>query len=224
MDKEFNIVKSVYNSNYDAIKNIMELYKIEQFDLDCTYSKGSFWKDLKGPKNKTDLLPKNESIIQANSENLPFEDNSMKSIMYDPPFIIAGATYKDSKEGSGLMPKRFEIYTNYNDLKTNYYNTLKELYRICDKGGFVVMKCQDTVTGGKQYFTHVMVMNMAMQIGFYPKDMIVLFNKVRMNSFGTKWKKQEHARKYHSYFWVFEKRKCRVTYDFITPIVIEEND
>jgi hypothetical protein len=219
MDKDFNIVKSVYNSNYDAIKNIMELYKIEQFDLDCTYSKGSFWKDLKGPKNKTDLLPKNDNIIQANSENLPFEDNSMKSIMYDPPFIIAGATYKTAKDGSSLMPKRFEIYTSYNDLKSNYYNTLKELYRICDKGGFVVMKCQDTVTGGKQYFTHVMIMNMAMSIGFYPKDMVVLFNKVRMNSFGTKWKKQEHARKYHSYFWVFEKKKCRVNYDFIEPIL-----
>jgi hypothetical protein len=137
--------------------------------------------------------------------------------MYDPPFIIAGATYKTSKEGSALMPKRFEIYTCYDDLKSNYYKTLKELYRICDKGGFVVMKCQDTVTGGKQYFTHVMVMNMAMSIGFYPKDMVVLFNKVRMNSFGTKWKKQEHARKYHSYFWIFEKRKCRVNYDFIEP-------
>ena len=139
--------------------------------------------------------------------------------MYDPPFIIAGATYKTAKEGSSLMPKRFEIYTSYNDLKSNYYNTLKELYRICDKGGFVVMKCQDTVTGGKQYFTHVMIMNMAMSIGFYPKDMVVLFNKVRMNSFGTKWKKQEHARKYHSYFWVFEKKKCRVNYDFIEPIL-----
>jgi hypothetical protein len=76
------------------------------------------------------------------------------------------------------------------------------------------MKCQDTVTGGKQYFSHVMIMNMAMEIGFYPRDLFILFNKVRMNSFGTKWKKQEHARKYHSYFWVFEKRKSRVTYDF----------
>ncbi len=214
MDKDFNIVKSVYNSNYDAIKNIMELYKIEQFDLDCTYSKGSFWKDLKGPKNKTDLLPKNDSVIQANSENLPFDDNSMKSIMYDPPFIIAGKTYRDSKEGSTLMSKRFEGYTTYNDLKINYYNSLKELYRICDKGGFVVMKCQDTVTGGKQYFTHAMVMNMAITLGYYPRDLIVLTNKVRINSFGTKWKKQEHARKYHSYFWVFEKKKVKIDYSF----------
>lgn len=152
--------------------------------------------------------------MQADSENLPFEDSSMKSIMYDPPFIIAGKTYKNSKEGSTLMTKRFEGYTNYSDLKKNYYNSLKELYRICDKGGFVVMKCQDTVSGGKQYFTHAMIMQMAINIGFYPRDLIVLTNKVRINSFGTKWKKQEHARKYHSYFWVLEKKKVNIDYSF----------
>jgi hypothetical protein len=64
-------------------------------------------------------------------------------------------------------------------------------------------------------------MNMAMEIGFYPRDMFVLHNKVRINSFGTKWTKQEHARKYHSYYWVFEKVKPRVKYDFITPIKLE---
>lgn len=215
MDENFKMVKSVYTSNYDAITNIMHLYKIEQFDLDCTYSTGSFWKDIKGPKIKCDLEPKNESITQANSENLPFEDNSMKSIMYDPPFIIAGKTYRDSKDGSTIMTKRFEGYTTYNDLKVNYYRSLKELYRVCDKGGVVVMKCQDTVTGGKQYITHAMVMNMAISIGFYPRDLVILTNNVRINSFGTKWKKQEHARKYHSYFWVFEKKKVKIDYSFL---------
>ena len=85
-----------------------------------------------------------------------------------------------------------------------------------------IMKCQDTVSGGKQYFTHVMVMNMAYHLGFYPKDLVVLTNNVRINSFGGKWKKQEHARKYHSYFWVFEKRKSKVTYDFL-PQDLREN-
>jgi hypothetical protein len=33
MDKDFKMVKSVYTSNYDAIVNIMHLYKIERFDL-----------------------------------------------------------------------------------------------------------------------------------------------------------------------------------------------
>ena len=58
--------------------------------------------------------------------------------------------------------------------------------------------------------------------GFYPKDLFILHNNVRINSFGTKWTKQEHARKYHSYFWVFEKRKSKVTYDFL-PQDLREN-
>lgn len=218
MDKEFNLVKSVYNSNFEAIKSIMDLYKIDRFDLDCTYSTGSFWKNLPGPINKTDLFPSNDIVTQANSENLPFEENSMNSIMYDPPFVVAGASYKKNKEGSSIIAKRFEGYTSFEDLKNNYYNTLKELYRICNKGGFLVMKCQDTVSGGKQHFTHVMIMNMAYSLGFYPKDLFILHNKVRLNSFGTRWSKQEHARKYHSYFWVFEKVKPKVKYDFVNTI------
>lgn len=216
MDKDFIPVKSVYNSNYDAIKNIMQLYKIEQFDLDCTYSKGNFWKNLPPPIHKTDLYPINDTVIQANSENLPFADGSMRTVMYDPPFLIAGKTFRDNKEGSSVIAKRFESYTSYEKLMRNYYFTLKELYRVTEKGGFVVMKCQDTVSGGKNHFSHCMIMNMALEIGFYPKDLFVLHNKVRINSFGGRWSKQEHARKHHSYYWVFEKIKPKVNYIFHT--------
>jgi hypothetical protein len=31
--------------------------------------------------------------------------------------------------------------------------------------------------------------------------------------------KQEHARKYHSYFWVFEKVKPKVKYQFMNKMV-----
>ncbi len=227
MEKDFKPVKSIYNSNYEVIKNIMELYNIETFDLDCTYSKGNFWKDLPQPKNKSDIYPVNESVVNASSENLPFADGTMRTIMYDPPFVVAGKSYKENKEGSSIIAKRFEGYTSYQELKENYYNSLKELYRVCEKGGFVVMKCQDTVSGGKNHFTHCLIMNMALHIGFYPRDMFVLHNNVRINSFGTKWTKQEHARKYHSYFWVFEKVKPRVTYDFIKPmgeVIVQDSE
>lgn len=214
MDKNFVPVRSVYTSNYEVIKNIMTLYNIEQFDLDCTYSKGLFWKNLPQPKIKTDLVPVTDDTIQANSEHLPFEDNSMKSVMCDLPFVIAGKSYKENKEGSSVIAKRFEGYTTYNDLKRNYYNTLKELYRICDKDGFVVFKCQDSVSGGLNYFTHAMVFNMALEFGFYPRDLFVLVAKMRINSFGTKWKKQEHSRKFHSFYWVFEKKISKKDFNF----------
>ena len=90
MEKDFKPVKSVYNTNFEAITNIMKLYGIEQFDLDCTYSKGAFWKDLPQPKFKSDIYPVNESVVRASSESLPFDDNSMKSIMYDHHSLLLG--------------------------------------------------------------------------------------------------------------------------------------
>ena len=60
-------------------------------------------------------------------------------------------------------------------------------------------------------------MNMALELGFYPKDMFILTAKMRINSFGGRWNKQEHARKYHSYFWVFEKIKQKVNYTY--PVI-----
>ena len=40
----------------------------------------------------------------------------------------------------------------------------------------------------------------------HPTDLLILNGDIvdgwALNR-GTKWKKQEHARKYHSYFWVF---------------------
>jgi len=77
MEKDFKMVKSVYGSNQEVIQNIMHLYGIERFDLDCTYSKGNFWKDLPHPTHKTDLHPHYENVTRADSENLPFEDGSM---------------------------------------------------------------------------------------------------------------------------------------------------
>jgi len=215
MDANFKLIKSVCTSNKEAIENIMSLYQIEQFDLDCTYSTGSFWKGLPQPKIKSDLYPKNDTIIEADSTNLPFENQSMSSIMYDPPFLIVGKTYKENKDGSSIIAKRFEGYETFTQLKENYYNTLKDLYRITKTDGFVVMKCQDTVSGGKQHFTHVMVINMALELGFYPRDMFILTSNVRVNAFnGTKWTKQYHARKYHSYFIVLEKTKPKVSLEW----------
>ena len=71
MDKDFKPIKSVYNSNYEVIKNIMDLHKIDRFDLDCTYSTGNFWKELPTPKFKSDLFPKNDTIIKYVGEVIP---------------------------------------------------------------------------------------------------------------------------------------------------------
>ena len=47
--------------------------------------------------------------------------------------------------------------------------------------------------------------------GFYPKDLFILMAKQRLIS--GKVKNQQHARKFHSYFLVFEKKKSKIDYN-----------
>jgi hypothetical protein len=61
------------------------------------------------------------------------------------------------------------------------------------------------VSSGKQYLSHVEIINMAREIGFYAKDLFILEAKNRL--IDPRIKKQQHARKFHSYFLVFEKKK-----------------
>ena len=86
-------IKTVSDNQHDIIRDIQTLYVKDGFELDPTYSKGVFYKpeDIKEPMHKYDLFPKNESIKKASADKLPFEDGSIGSIMFDPPFM-AGFT------------------------------------------------------------------------------------------------------------------------------------
>lgn len=213
---EIKRIKSIGENQQEIIKDILTLYNNgETIDLDCTYSKGVFYKNgiVAEPKFKSDLEPINETIIKADSTALPFDDNSMKCIMFDPPFIIIGTTYKDSKEGSCIMAKRFTGYDNFDSLKKHYKGTIKEAYRLLKNDGILIFKLQNTISSGKQHFTQYYVIKEALEAGFYPKDEFVLEAKSKLTSFGGRWKNQIHALKYHSYFLVFQKKKCPVNYN-----------
>ena len=59
--------------------------------------------------------------------------------------------------------------------------------------------------------SHVFIANEAVKAGFYPKDLFILTARVRLVA---DWQKanQKSARKYHSYFWVFQKSNKIVKY------------
>lgn len=91
---------------------------------------------------------------------------------------------------------------------------MKEAYRVLKPNGILIFKCQDKVSSGKQYMSHVFIMNEAVKIGFYPKDLFILIAKNRLIA-NWQIKSQKHARKFHSYFWVFEKNDKKINiYNF----------
>ncbi len=76
-----------------------------------------------------------------------------------------------------------------------YFKASIEAYRVLRKKGVLIVKCQDEVSAGKQWFTHVEIINKLEKIGYYSKDLFVVVrtNKPAVNRL----KKQIHARKNH---------------------------
>lgn len=197
-----NIIKSISYDQKEIIKNIINLYCPNGIELDCTYSKGAFYKgsSYPEPKYKSDINPQSDDVLAENATNLHFDNGFLNSIMFDPPFVISGT----DKPTSGIIRKRFGDYRTMADLFEFYSSALKEFYRVLNKGGILIFKCQDTVSSGKQFLSHVNIINTAERIGFYTKDLFILLAKSRL--IGHNHKVQKHARKFHSYFIVFEKK------------------
>ena len=131
--------------------------------------------------------------------------------MFDPPFLATtGASLKDGVDNNKIN-KRFGVYPSEKELHQFYVDSIKEAYRVLKENGILIFKCQDKVSSGKQYMSHVFIANKAVEVGFYPKDLFILLAK---NRIVADWQvaNQKNARKFHCYFWVFQKCKKRIEY------------
>lgn len=203
-----NIIKSLSSNQNELINSILSLYCPNGIDLDPTYSKGNFYKNINEPIYKYDLFPKSSEVNLSSAESLPFQDESIETIMFDPPFL---ADQRNENNKDSIVIKRFSSFKNIKELWDWYYLCLVEFKRILIQDGVLIFKCQDTVSSGKNYFSHVHIMNMALNVGFNPIDLFILISDNRL--IGYNHHKQQHARKYHSYFWVFKSSESDIDYN-----------
>tara|TARA_Y100000034_G_scaffold18559_1_gene20622 strand:- start:11 stop:703 length:693 start_codon:yes stop_codon:yes gene_type:complete len=206
--KRKEIIKSISYDQNEIMQWIIDLYCPNGFEVDPTYSVGNFYKKIPQPKYKYDINPRANGVVESNCTNLSLGNDSVKSIMFDPPFIV-GLPAKDSKSTS-IIGNRFSRFKDMKELFEFYHRSLLEFHRILKVGGWLIFKCQDSISSGRQYLSHVEIINYAVSIGFYPKDMFILVAKNRI--IGKHHHKQQHARKFHSYFLVFKKERNPVNY------------
>ena len=88
---------------------------------------------------------------------------------------------------------------------------MQEFYRILRDDGILIFKCQDKISSGKQYLSHYFIIQEAIKLGYYPKDFFVLLAKNRIVA-DWQLKNQKNARKFHSYFIVFQKTDKQIKY------------
>lgn len=197
-------IKSISQSQEGILASILLLNGLDNFDADITYGNGNFYKKLAEPTLKYDIDPQTTDTIKADSANLPLSDNSLGSVVFDPPFL----TYIRAGRGHGsIMSGRYGGYWTYGELEAHYKDTLNEIHRVLKPKGILVFKCQDIIHNHKMHPTHLNIVNWA--IGYRLKDLFVLYKNNRMpmpEKQGEVKRRQQHARIHHSYFLVLEKK------------------
>lgn len=203
-----NIIKSVSYSQTEILSWIIKLYCPDGFDLDPTYSKGNFYGIIPEPNYKLDLFPQKDGCVCAKFEELPIRPLTVKSIVFDPPFVIKNQDRNNAVLGK--IESRFYGYPTLSHLIESYSLALLEFNRVLLLDGYLVFKCQDV----DNKFIHCLVYQLSIEAGFIPIDLFVLCRKMVILS--PNMINQHHARKYHCYFWVFKKvrsnKKLDLTY------------
>ena len=208
------MVKSVSYDQGEIIRNILQLHiPSHQIDCDPTFSKGVCYKDagIQVPKYRFDINPQCDGVEYGDSRHLPLDDESVDSILFDPPFLAATGKSLEENKSNNVINKRFGVYPSEKELHQFYIDSMVEAHRILRHGGVLIFKCQDKVSGGRQYMSHIFIMNEAVKIGFYPRDLFVLIAKSRLVA-DWQARNQKNARKFHCYFWVFEKSERKIEY------------
>ena len=207
------MVKSVSYEQTEIIKGILDLHVPgKKIDCDPTYGNGLFYKDgIEIPQYCYDINPKFSFVEKRDSRELPLEDNSINCIMFDPPFLATKGRSLEQDDDNNKINKWYTVFPNEKLLHQYYIDSMVEFNRVLKNKGILIFKCQDKVSSSTQYMSHVFIANEAVKAGFYPKDLFILTAKVRLVA---DWQKanQKSARKYHSYFWVFQKSNKIVKY------------
>lgn len=90
--------------------------------------------------------------IQCDFTNLPFEDNSFRLVVFDPPHLTrctGKSKYKELYDSLSEIPtpsgwqkiKYGELYDNWPDMLQKGFN---ECFRVLEPGGFLIFKWNET--------------------------------------------------------------------------------
>jgi hypothetical protein len=194
-------------SNQEGFARIVCLYARPGDKIaDPTYGNGVFWKLI--DKSKYDLFLTDLKADNVDMRSLPYEDGFLDMVVNDPPYRYTLRTNKKHEDtvGHGKVDSLYNLQEsrleNTKSVLRLYYDSMQEAKRVLKKGGFLVVKCQDTVESCKNVWVHNLLMQKAEELGFVCRDLLIVITKSPTKS---RWNKQRHLRKAHSYFLVFRK-------------------
>ena len=168
-----------------------------------TYGKGVFWRNI--DVGQYDFHPSDLRTCPTakyDFRRLPYKSEMFHIVVFDPPYIhnpgrlYCEGNYRNSETTGGL---------NHVGIMRLYGEGMKEGHRILKPGGLLLVKCMDEIESGRQRWTHIEIREIARRLNMVAQDLFIL---IRQHPPLIQWR-QKHARKNHSYMWVFEKRNTK---------------
>lgn len=206
VSKNTNNIKSFSFCQEEILKNILHLYiQEEAFECDITYSIGVFYKRLSQPRLKFDKYPQCHGVHPL-EEAYALPDDSLHSIICDLPFIVRGY---GKESNAGLLVDRFKYFASEEEAYQANKDMITLAHQKLKRGGYFIMKSMDVRCKAHHLWLNAYIQVEAIKLGFVLEDLFILAAKSRMLYY--RGEKQNHSRKYHSYFFVFRKGKPQCT-------------
>lgn len=195
----FSVIKG---DNSDLIKAAATLYANGDPKIaDLTYGKGVFWR-------KTPYLRVFGSDIKTfpkrphNFTCLPYRNQTFDIAVLDPPYIHSPGQHMTDHRYQNAATTKGMLWA---DIRQELYipGMLEAKRIVKERGGQIWVKCKDQVQAGAQRWCHAEILHDALAMGLYARDLFILIPDARTAT--GRWDTQLHARKIHSYLWVFQR-------------------
>lgn len=194
------VFTSEVGDNSDLIAHVAAMYlKPGDKVADVTYGKGVFWRKIISGMYNTSFSDLITGPEHFDFRKLPYGDASFDCVILDPPYthnpgrLIVEANYKNRETTKGMY---------HADIMQLYFGGMTEAWRILKEGGYLWVKCKDEVESSYQCWSHIEIYDEALRMGFFGKDLFIMTQKTHPV---VQHHNQQHARKNHSYLWVFKK-------------------
>jgi hypothetical protein len=194
-----------FGTNEQLIADVAALYLADgDVVADVTYSTGRFWKKTDTSRYQflaSDLMPERPHVLGADFRALPYRAGAVDALIFDPPYIHS--------PGKGMLATRYNGLAttdmiSYADIMQLYKDGMAEACRVLRDGGQLWVKCKDTLASDRQRWSHITIYELAQELGLYSRDLFLLVPPAPSSVTTGRWARQIHARKVHSYLWIFE--------------------
>lgn len=190
-----SLISSHNSSQLQILRDIISLYVSScQIDCDLTFSKGGFYHKMQRPKECYDIQPLYDFVQPL--DMVKSKQNCYQSVVIDLPFYVdKGARYS--------MSERYGKFDSVEELQDTYTAMLQLAKQLLVSNGVLIMKVQDTSYNHKPIWIHTLVEQTAKELDLQMEDVLIHTEKSVPTM--AHYTIQRHARKQHSYFYVFRK-------------------